>query len=102
MSSNASRKARHEFRKSPPGKAGFRISGDLLGRFPPLFDQLQQRLAAAPQALAFLEFVEHRDRFARQLDQHFLFAGRAQALAVIRSFRWRWRLSASANPDEIS
>ena len=33
--------ARHEFRESPPGKAGFRISGSfLLGGMPPLLDQL--------------------------------------------------------------
>ena len=65
MSSDASRQARHEFRKSPPGKAGFRISGHLLGGRPPLFDQLQKRLAAVSQAMALLEFVEQRDRLSR-------------------------------------
>lgn len=72
MSSDASRKARHEFRKSPPGKAGFRISGHLLGGRPPMFDQLQKRLAAAPQAMAMLQFIDQLDCLARQLEQHFL------------------------------
>ena len=58
MSSDASRKARHEFHKSPPGKAGFCISGRLLGGCPPSLDQLQKRLAAAAQAMAFLELVD--------------------------------------------
>jgi hypothetical protein len=82
MPSDASRKARHEFHKSPPCKAGFCISGDLLGCFPPPFDQLQCCLAAAPQTVAFLEFVEQSDRLSRQLEQHFLIAGSAQPLAV--------------------
>ena len=38
----------------------------LLGGFPPLFDQLQQRLAAITQALAFLELVKKSDGLARQ------------------------------------
>ena len=70
MSSDASRKARHEFRESPPGKAGFRFSGDLLGCFHPPLDQLQQRQAAATQASAFLDLVNGRERFIRQLKQH--------------------------------
>ena len=82
MSSDASRKARHEFRKSPPGKAGFCISGDLLGCFHPPFDQLQQRLAAAPQAFALLEIVHQCEGFARQLDEHFLATGGAKARTV--------------------
>ena len=57
-SSDASRKARHEFRKSPPGKAGFCISGHPLSGRPPMFDQLQKRLAAATQAVALLQFID--------------------------------------------
>jgi hypothetical protein len=78
---DASRKARHEFHESPPGKAGFRISDDLLGGFSPALDQLQQRLAAIPQALAFLDLVEECDRLVRQLEQNFLRPGRSEALA---------------------
>jgi len=53
--------------ESPPGKAGFRVSELLLlGGFPPLFDQLQQRLTAAAQTLAFLELVNHGHGFAGQ------------------------------------
>lgn len=82
MTSDASRKARHEFHKGPPGKAGFCISGYLLGCFPPSFDQLQQCLAAVTQPVAFLEFVEQSDRLSRQFEQHLLITGRAQPLAV--------------------
>ncbi len=96
MSSDASRKARHEFRKSPPGKAGFRISGHLLGGCPPMFDQLQKRLAATAQAVALLQFIDEFDRLARQLEQHFFPALRAKARTVeavflgwIGSFRHR-------------
>ena len=71
ISPDASRKARHEFRKSPPGKVGFRISGDLLGCLNPPFDQLQQRHAAALQALAFLDVVDEGKRLIGQLEQHF-------------------------------
>ena len=82
---------------------GFRISGDLLGCFHPPFDQLQQRQAAAPQALAFLEVVEQRDRFARQLKQHLFAAGRAKALAVGGSlFVEVELLSASMNPNQFT
>ena len=82
MSSDASRKARHEFYKSPPGKAGFCISGRLLGECPPVFDKLQKRLAAAAQALARLDRVDQRHRFPRQLEQNLLAAIGAEALAV--------------------
>ncbi len=82
MSSDASRKARHEFQESPPGKAGFRISSDLLGGRSPMFDQLDQRLAAATQPLAFLEFVEQGHKLAWQLKQHFLAAGSTKPLTV--------------------
>ena len=58
MSPTLARKARHEFRKSPPCKAGFRISGDLLGGCPPSLDQLHQHLAAAAQAAALFELVD--------------------------------------------
>ena len=64
---DASRKARHEFHKSPPGKAGFCISGHLLGGCPLSFDQLHQRLAAVAQALALLELVDCLDHFLRQI-----------------------------------
>ena len=101
MTSDASRKARHEFRKSPPGKAGFCISGDLLGCFPPALDQLQQRLAAAAQPLAFLKFVEQSHRLARQLEQHFLAAGGTKARPVVSAvgggdggfLHWRTRIN---------
>jgi hypothetical protein len=80
--SDASQQARHEFRKSPPGKAGFRISGHLLGGGPLFFNQLQEHLAAVAQALALLEFVNHRDRMTRQLEQHFLDTSVTTTLAV--------------------
>jgi hypothetical protein len=80
--SDASQQARHEFRKSPPCKAGFRISGHLLGGRPFLFDQLHKRLAAVPQALAFLELVEKSHRVARESQGHFLIAGGYLALAI--------------------
>jgi len=86
MLSDASRKARHEFRKSPPGKAGFRISDHVLGACPFLSDQLQQRLAAVTQAIAFLDLIEHGDSLSWQLEQHFLTARRPQALAVGAGF----------------
>jgi hypothetical protein len=74
--------ARHEFRKSPPGKAGFCIFRSLLGGRPPLFDQLQKGLASAAQTLALLEIVEHRDRLTRQLHKNLLAPGGTDALAV--------------------
>jgi hypothetical protein len=40
------------------------------GWLPPLFDHLQQRLAAIAQALARLELVEQGDDLARQPGQH--------------------------------
>ncbi len=83
MSSDASRKARHEFRKSPPGKAGFRISGLLLlGGCPLLFGQLQESLAAIAQAFALLDLVEHRHRCHRDLQQHLYETRIPKALAV--------------------
>jgi hypothetical protein len=78
-----SHQARHEFHEGPPGKAGFRISGDLLlGGGPPLFDQLQECLAAVAQPLAFLDLVEHRYRLLRQLEKHLLPAGRGKTATV--------------------
>ncbi|WP_456304062.1 hypothetical protein, partial [Acidiphilium multivorum] len=74
--------ARHEFMQSPPGKAGFRISSGLLSRFSPALDQLQQRLAAAPQTLAFLDLVDEGDSLVGELEQHLLRAGVPKALAV--------------------
>ena len=69
--------------ESPPGKAGFRVSGSLLlGDFPPLFDQLHQHLAAIAQALAFLELVNKGDRLARQPEQDLLLAGGRKAAPV--------------------
>ena len=50
------------FAKARPARRAFAFSGHLLGGFPPLFDQLQQRLAAVSQTVALLEFVEQRDR----------------------------------------
>jgi hypothetical protein len=44
----------------------------LLGGFPPPFDQLQKRLAAIPQALAFLEFINEGDHLARQIDDELM------------------------------
>ena len=70
------------FAKARPARRAFAFSGHLLGGCPLLLDQLQQRLAAVAQALAFLDRVEHRHRLARQLKQHLLAAGRPQALAV--------------------
>jgi hypothetical protein len=71
-SPDASRKARHEFRESPPGKAGFRNSGHLLGGRPPPFNKLLERLAAATEGLALLDRVEQFNRLARQLKQNLL------------------------------
>ncbi len=51
-------KVRHEFHKSPPCKAGFCISGDLLGGLPPSLDQFHQHLAAATQAAVLFELVD--------------------------------------------
>jgi hypothetical protein len=59
--------------KSPPGKAGFSsLRHLLLGGFPPLLDQLQQRLAAVPQALSFLKFINEGDRLARQINDELM------------------------------
>lgn len=45
--------------ESPPGKAGFSVSSWLLlGDFSPSFDELQDRLAAIAQPLAFLDLVK--------------------------------------------
>ena len=56
-----SRQARRESSaKARPARRAFAFSGHLLGGCPLLFDQLQQRLAAIAQALAFLDRVEHR------------------------------------------
>jgi hypothetical protein len=70
------------FAKARPARRAFAFSGDLLGGCPPLFDQLQQRLAPAAQPVAFLDRVEHRHRRPRQLQQHLLTAGGPEALAV--------------------
>lgn len=48
----------------------------------PVFDQLHQRLAAAAQPLAFLEFVEQGHGLAWQLEQHLFSTGSTKALAV--------------------
>jgi hypothetical protein len=55
-------------------RASFGLDGAclLLGGCPLLLDQLQQRLAAIPQALAFLDRVEHRYRRMRQSEEHLL------------------------------
>jgi hypothetical protein len=81
-SSGPATQARHEIHKSPPGKVGFCISGDLLGRFPPPLDQFQQGLAAASQSLAFLEFVEQRHSLARELHENLGPACSAYTLAI--------------------
>ena len=47
----------------------------MLGGCPLLLDQLQKRLAAVAQAVAFLDLVEHHHRLAWQLKQHLLTAG---------------------------
>ena len=46
------------FAKARPARRAFAFLGQLLGGRPPLFDQLQKRLAAASQTLALLEVVE--------------------------------------------
>jgi hypothetical protein len=70
------------FAKARPARRAFAFSGHLLGGWPLLLDQLQQRLATVAQPLAFLDRVEHRHRRVRQLKQHFFAARRAKALAV--------------------
>jgi hypothetical protein len=75
-------KARHEFRKSPPGKAGFRISGHLLGGRPLFLDELQQRLAAVSQAMAILDLVEKSHGVARQIQRHLSIADSQLAPAI--------------------
>jgi hypothetical protein len=79
---NVVRKARHEFHKSPPCKAGFCSLGYLLGCFPPKLDQFQKRLAAVSHAMTLLERVDQLPRLCRQLEQNLLHASRANALAV--------------------
>jgi hypothetical protein len=74
--------ARHEFRKSPPGKAGFRISGALLDGHPPELNQLQQRLASVRQSLAFFKPVDEFPRLGRQFEEHLLYAGGTDALTA--------------------
>ena len=54
----------------------------LLGGFPPLFDQLQQRLAAIAQALALLELVKKGDDLARQRDDELMIALGRQPAAI--------------------
>src|SRR5271166_3479463 len=70
------------FAKARPARRAFAFSGGLLGGCPLLLDQLQKRLAAAPQTLAFLDRVEHRYRRPRQLKQHLLATSGPEALAV--------------------
>jgi len=68
--------------KARPARRAFAISGYVLGSRPPLFDQLQQRLAAIAQALALFECVEEFHNLARQLEQHFFSTGSTQTLTV--------------------
>ena len=92
------------FAKARPARRAFAFLGHLLGGCPPLFDQLQKHLAAVSQALAFLELVEQRHGFARQLKQHFLATSCAKALAVepvMDVFGWTL-LSASTNPNQVT
>src|ERR1019366_9228410 len=70
------------FAKGRPARRPLAFLGYVLGGCPLLFDQLQKRLAAVAQAMAFLEFIEQSDRLSRQLEQHLLIAGGAQPLAV--------------------
>src|SRR5215475_13550921 len=59
--------------ESPPGKAGFRVSGLLLlGDFPPPFDQLHQHLAAIAQPMTFLQLVYKGDCLPRQIDDELM------------------------------
>jgi hypothetical protein len=80
--SNVVRKDRHEFHKSPPCKAGFCISGDLLGGLPPSLDQFHQHLAAATQAAALLELVDCLDHFLRQIHDKLPVPFRRQAASI--------------------
>ena len=82
MSLNVVRKDRHEFHKSPPCKAGFCISGDLLGGLPPSLDQFHQHLAAATQTAALLKFVNCLDHLLRQIHDELTTAFRRQAAAI--------------------
>jgi hypothetical protein len=70
-----------------------------------LFDQLEKRLAAVPQTLAPLKFIDDIDRITRQMKKHLLNAKRATALAgAAGSFggrergclRHRWRDSVTS------
>ena len=59
--------------KARPARRAFVFLGRLLlGGSPPLFDQLQQRLAAAWQAVAFLKLVEQGNDFAWQRDNELM------------------------------
>ena len=68
--------------KARPARRAFTFSAHLLGGSSPLFNQLQQRLAAVAQPSAFLELVEQHHDFARQLEQHFLAPCGPKARAV--------------------
>ena len=54
----------------------------LLGDFPPLFDQFQERLAAVAQAMALLVLVKKGDRLVGEPDQDFLLARGRDAAPV--------------------
>ena len=73
------------------------------GWLPPLFDQLQQRLAAIAKALALLERVEQGDDLARQSKQHAFASGSANTLAVSAgTFSGReMRAAGIKHPDQV-
>ena len=69
--------------KARPARRAFVFLGRLLlGGFPPLFDQLQQRLAAVAQTLALLELVNKGDGLARQRGDELVLSLRRQAAAI--------------------
>jgi hypothetical protein len=58
----------------------------MLGGYPLLPDQLQKRLAAVAQSVAFLDRIDDCDSMPRQLKEHFLDASFSAAPTVEASF----------------
>ena len=71
----------------------------LLGGLSPLFDQLQQCLAAAAQTLALLELVKHGNGFAGQCGDELLHATGGKPLPVGAIFVETWLLRSACMPS---
>ena len=68
--------------KARPARRAFACLGGFLDSLLSAFNELQERLTAAWQALAFLDVVDERKCLVRQLEQHLAGTGSANALAV--------------------